>query len=542
MKKMKNINQNHSRMARKMHKGKKSYPAMIVSLLLFVVINQIDVFAETPAIWGDLEPGSYAVGFRTIEQYDHSRLFRPKHDYFGRPLNGERARPVQICFWYPAEKTTELPLMVYGEYAFPYPEDDRFFDFLSAIQDREIRLLHRLLNNNRSAVLDVLSVRVGAIRDAPAHAGSFPLIIYSSELGSGVSENSIMCEYLASHGFMVAATHSVGMTDLGPSLSQRGLETVIRDMEYIIAIRRDIPHVNVDKLGIMGSGSGGLAALLMQMRNSDVDAVASFDGLYISGSHLEHARQNPYYDIRRMTSPLLQIYSGEMESVDFSLVESFEYSNRYSLKFNGLNHSDLTSYGRLASTILRIEDQPSETDGAGYENVCAYAFDFFNAHLNEDHDSRQFIDDLDRKKEIEDGFIEYRFQPANELPPTRAQFINIIREDGVKKAAELYEKFKDSGQVFFEENVFNAIGYQLLQTGNFDDAIRIFKMNTDAYPLSANTWDSLAEACEANGQTELAIKYLKKALEILPGDTTTAEELKEAIRNHAEESLERLGG
>jgi hypothetical protein len=164
---MKNSNRNPSRMARKMHKGKMSYPVMHVSLFLYVVINQIDVFAEPPATWGDLEPGLYEIGFRTVERYDHSRVFRPKHDYFGRPLDGERSRPVQICIWYPAEKAMELTQMVYGEYVFPYPEDERFFDFISAIQDREIRSLHRLLDNNGSAVLDLLSVRVGAIRDAP---------------------------------------------------------------------------------------------------------------------------------------------------------------------------------------------------------------------------------------------------------------------------------------------------------------------------------------------------------------------------------------
>lgn len=515
---------------------------MIVSLFLYIVISQIDVFAEMPAIWGDLEPGPYAVGFRAVERYDHSRVFRPKQDYFGRPLDGERSRPIQICIWYPAEKKSELSQMVYGEYVFPYPEDDRFFDFISAIQDREIRLLHRLLDNDRSAVLDLPSVKVGAVRDAPPCEGVFPLIIYSPELRSGVSENMIMCEYLASYGFIVAAAHSAGMTDLSPSLSQRALETIIRDMEYIISIRYDLPHVNVDKLGIMGSGAGGLAALLLQMRNSDVDAVASFDGLYISGSHLEQSRQNPYYDVRRMTSPLLQIYSGEMEPVDFSLLDSFIYANRYSLKFGGLNHSELTSYGRLASMISGAEDQPSDTDESGYEDMCLYVLNFFNGYLNEDRDSRQLIETLDKKKGTGNRFIEYRYQAAGEVPPTPEQFISIVREDGAGKAFEIYDKFKESGQIFFEETVFNAIGYQLLQTGNFDDALRIFKMNTDAYPLSANTWDSLAEACEASGQNELAIKYLKKALEILPGDTTTSEQLKEAIKNHAEESLRRLEG
>jgi dienelactone hydrolase len=537
-----NPNQNTRKGRGKMLKSVRSYQVIAVALISWVFVGQSSADGKTPAIWGELEPGPYAVGFKTIEKYDHSRVSRPEHDYFGRPLDGERARPIQTCIWYPAETTTELSSMVYGEYVFPYPGDSRFFGFLSEVQGREIQSLHRLLNNNRGGVLDLLSLKVGAIRDAPLSEGSFPLIVYSPELGSGVAENLILCEYLASRGFMVAATHSVGMTDLNPLFNQRDLETIIRDMEYIIAITRDLPHVDVNRLGIMGFGTGGSAALLLQMRNGDVDAVASLDASYISANHLEQARQNPYYDIQRMTSPLLQIYSGEMESVDLSLVDSFEYSQRYSLKFNRLNHSDLTSYGRLSSMILREETQPQAKAGTSYDDVCIYIFNFFNAHLNENSDSREFVNTYGKKKGIDESSIEFGFQPADELPPTRAQFMGIIGNNGVAKAEEIYEKFKDSGQVFFEEAVFNAIGYQLLQRGNFDNAIRIFKMNTDAYPLSANTWESLAEACEASGQNEQAIKYFKKTLEVLPGDTTNPEEFKEAIKNYAEEGLQRLEG
>jgi len=45
-----------------------------------------------------------------------------------------------------------------------------------------------------------------------------------------------------------------------------------------------------------------------------------------------------------------------------------------------------------------------------------------------------------------------------------------------------------------------------------------------------------------NGDNELSIKYYRMALEILASDTTTSEELKEAIRNGAQQNIERLGG
>ena len=128
-----NPNQNTGKGRGKMLKSIRSYQVIAVSLISWVFVSQSNADGKTPAIWGDLEPGPYAVGFKTIEKYDYSRVSRPEHDYFGRPLDGERARPIQICIWYPAESTTELPPMVYGEYVFPYPENSRFFDFLSEV-------------------------------------------------------------------------------------------------------------------------------------------------------------------------------------------------------------------------------------------------------------------------------------------------------------------------------------------------------------------------------------------------------------------------
>ncbi len=62
----------------------------------------------------------------------------------------------------------------------------------------------------------------------------------------------------------------------------------------------------------------------------------------------------------------------------------------------------------------------------------------------------------------------------------------------------------------------NNLGYQLLFGGKIDDAIEVFKMNTELYPDSWNVWDSLAEGYMNNGDTQLAIENYKKALAMAP--------------------------
>jgi hypothetical protein len=62
----------------------------------------------------------------------------------------------------------------------------------------------------------------------------------------------------------------------------------------------------------------------------------------------------------------------------------------------------------------------------------------------------------------------------------------------------------------------NALGYRLLPS-NAPAAIRVFRLNTLAFPHSANVWDSLGEALVQNGQRDAGIAAYRKALEIAPG-------------------------
>jgi uncharacterized protein len=62
------------------------------------------------------------------------------------------------------------------------------------------------------------------------------------------------------------------------------------------------------------------------------------------------------------------------------------------------------------------------------------------------------------------------------------------------------------------EPLMNNLGYQLMGADKMDDAIAVFKSNVERYPLSANVYDSLAEAYEKGGKLELARPNYEKAV------------------------------
>ena len=76
------------------------------------------------------------------------------------------------------------------------------------------------------------------------------------------------------------------------------------------------------------------------------------------------------------------------------------------------------------------------------------------------------------------------------------------------------------------ETVMNQFGYTLLARQRVADAIEVFKLNVEAYPNSANVYDSLGDAYQAAGRKEDAIKAYEKALSIDPNYNSSLENLR----------------
>ncbi len=71
----------------------------------------------------------------------------------------------------------------------------------------------------------------------------------------------------------------------------------------------------------------------------------------------------------------------------------------------------------------------------------------------------------------------------------------------------------------------NALGYRLLPT-NRSAAVRVLRLNTLAFPRSANAWDSYAESLLADGQRDAAIAAYRRAIELQPGIQSSTDALR----------------
>ena len=109
-----------------------------------------------------------------------------------------------------------------------------------------------------------------------------------------------------------------------------------------------------------------------------------------------------------------------------------------------------------------------------------------------------------------------------------ATLIGPMKEKGVTAAIAHYKQTKEeaSDQYYFNEDILNQFGYELLVKNKVEDAIEIFKLNVEEYPDAYNPYDSLGEAYMLAGDVKLAIENYKKSLELNPDNQNAAEMIK----------------
>lgn len=110
---------------------------------------------------------------------------------------------------------------------------------------------------------------------------------------------------------------------------------------------------------------------------------------------------------------------------------------------------------------------------------------------------------------------------------TIASFYNS--NNNVDKTIELIrQEFKKGSLSDYNvnEEQINTFGYELAGKGKDNEALEIFKLNTELYPQGFNTFDSYGEILLKMGKKKEAVKAYRKSLELNPANDNAKEVLK----------------
>ena len=181
-----------------------------------------------------------------------------------------------------------------------------------------------------------------------------------------------------------------------------------------------------------------------------------------------------------------------------------------------------------------------EGHGPGWQNYNINFIDQKTSLLimtNSDNGEKIFKDLLE--KIIGDTFTPWEWEDYIPYYMAKPKPIGVYMYDymltgSVDDAILKYHQIKKSKQrknFIFDESQLNNLGYQMMKENKMENAIKLFELNVEEYPNSANTYDSLGEAYMNAGNKELAIKNYEKSLQLNP-QNKNAEEMLKKLRNN----------
>jgi dienelactone hydrolase len=123
-----------------------------------------------------------------------------------------------------------------------------------------------------------LAMPLWAVQDAPPESGRFPLVVYAPSFSAMSWENADLCEYLASHGYVVVESPDMGATTRNMTGDLTGIDAQARDISFLIGYGQTLPNTDISKVAVAGFSWGGISNLFAVARDSRIDALIAFDG------------------------------------------------------------------------------------------------------------------------------------------------------------------------------------------------------------------------------------------------------------------------
>lgn len=501
--------------------------------LTLLAVIALPALAQTSGEPFGLAAGQYAVGFRLLEDEDHSRAVS------GGNRDATQPRPIRTYLWYPAQASRRSQPLTFGSYAALADDDIWPTEIAGELRQRLEYANGPLARSLPAAEFAALLERpMRAVENAEPLAGPFPLIV----IGLGLYYESPVtfaatAEYLAGRGFAVATAPLVGTHTAIVRLTVADLETQVRDLEFVIARARQFSFVDPERLGVMGFDQGGMAGVVLTMRNRDVDAFVSLD----SGIQYPHPsglpRSSPHYDPSALRVPWLHAGVERNEparSADTpSLYDEAIHAERYWLRVEGIGHADFTSYalvegrGEAAGYWDPVTPERAARHGAVVEHVRH----FFNGYLNGSEVSLSLLERAMRGLPPDAGMtLEQRAATAGPISYDELVRKLIDGRSGEAIAALRALAASSPADELLTEASLGRLCISLLYTWNLaEQTLPLAELSLELYPMSGGAKSLLAETHVALENFPAAIAVYEDLVAQFPDEVGLKSRL-EALR------------
>ncbi len=347
-------------------------------------------------------PGPFAVGFRVAELHDQSRPF------------AGGARLIQAMIWYPAQPGG-TPMSFRQLIEIAGREDD--FD------------------SGKAEVAEEMRRPTESVRDAQSRTGHFPIVIYAPGANRPAYDNDALCEYLASHGYIVIAGPSMGATSREMTLDLEGIEAQASDIEFLIAHARTLPNADPQQIAVAGFSWGGISNVVAAARDGRIRALICLDGSVRYYSSLVDGGPKAAKGVQaeRLEIPMLsfaRVFNLEWNQqnktdISSSFIMNMKHSDIFSVVLFPLGHGDFSSSQDRFSpeTDLTAEADIGNFDSytrkeksTAYSWMARYALAFLDGYLKKDPEGLAFLHRRPERNGVASHMILIEHRPAVALP------------------------------------------------------------------------------------------------------------------------------
>ena len=324
------------------------------------------------------------------------------------PGAANTARSLQTLIWYPASPRGGARMTV----------DDYLglFDEERAAPVPEVAVRTR---DWRAGMSASLRTRLWAVRDAPRTSGQFPLVIYAPGYSNPAWENADLCEYLASHGYLVLASPSMGVETPYPTLDLQGAHQQARDILFLVDLAQTLPDAQISALAVAGFSWGGLCNVIAAARDARIRGLVALDGGLLF--HPGLLREGTETLARRMTIPLLSIAQAQSSEQSDEALDAWVHGDLVNVKFAGFTHAEHVAMAQRNEAIWQrlYELYPAKKMQHGREKavvsygwLARYTLEFLNAYLKHNAAGQAFLRRMPEENGAPAGLMAAHFRAA----------------------------------------------------------------------------------------------------------------------------------
>ncbi len=292
-------------------------------------------------------------------------------------------------------------------------------------------------NRWRSRLKTSSDIPLWAVLDAKLAEGRYPVLIYAPSDSSVSWENADLCEYLASHGYVVLASPSMGVSTRDMTDDLDGINAQARDISFLITYAGSLPDTDLSRVAVVSWSWGGISSLFAAARDPRIDALISMDGSmrYYPGLVKRAADVHP----ERMTIPLLFFTQGDLslealanddapaaDRVGPNVLNAWIDGDLFTVHMLGMSHPEFSSMSQRRKNAQSYEEDQVADYGRDDANtshawVALYSLEFLDAYLKQDSSAKAFLEKTPAENGVPKHFMSITFRPAQKALPPQAK-------------------------------------------------------------------------------------------------------------------------